>query len=367
MERSNEFSIYPSQSARHLLHILYWVMMLFFIMAITSYSFKAGIFNTENVLFSCSVLFNTILIHYFVCYFGFRHVRKKRWVLIVLDILAIYALSLLITTCSLTFLRYLRPDNTVIARLYQQFTVNSIRKPFDSELILWIFSLIIWFNTFGIIIKLVKDFHESSLEKFAIAQEKNSMEISFLRAQIQPHFLFNTLNSIYGLIIHNEEASKVVIQLSNLLRFSLYDSAKEHITLKDEIEFLTNYLLLEKMRYKESRVQIEYDFEQIENKEKIIKPLILINFIENAFKHGINATIKNAWIKLSMTEKEGILTFHSANNKPVGAAGKKSNESTGGVGLKNVRRRLELEYQTRYSLDIKETEDVYEVALILKL
>jgi sensor histidine kinase YesM len=191
------------------------------------------------------------------------------------------------------------------------------------------------------------------------------MEISFLRAQIQPHFLFNTLNSIYGLIIQNEEASKVVIQLSNLLRFSLYDSVKDHITLKEEIDFLSNYLLLEKMRYKESRVQIDYDFEQIENKEKIIKPLILINFIENAFKHGVNATIQSAWIKLSMTEKEGILIFRSANNKPVTA--KRKTESTGGLGLKNVRRRLELEYQTRYSLDIKDTDDVYEVALILKL
>ncbi|SDG14518.1 GHKL domain-containing protein [Chitinophaga filiformis] len=367
MERSNEFSIYPNESAKRLLHILYWVMMLFFIMAITSYSFKASVFNTKSALFSTGVLFNTILIHYFVCYFGFQHIRKRRWVLMILDILAIYLVSLLITTSSLNLLKYLFPEDAVITRLYQNFAVNSFRKAFNGELLLWILSLIIWFNTFGIIIKIGKDFHESSLEKLAIAQEKNSMEISFLRAQIQPHFLFNTLNSIYGLIIHNEEASKVVIQLSNLLRFSLYDSAKEHITLKEEIEFLTNYLLLEKMRYKESRVQIEYDFEQVENKEKIIKPLILINFIENAFKHGINATIRSAWIKLSMTEKDGILTFHSANNKPVAATGKRNNESTGGLGLKNVRRRLELEYQTRYSLDIKETDDVYEVALILKL
>jgi hypothetical protein len=365
MERSSEFSIYPNRSVKHLLHLLYWVLMLFFIMVITSYSFRASVFSTESMLFSCGVLVNTILVHYFVCNFVFRHVMRQRWVLIVLDIPAVYIISLLTTTCTLTWLRYFRPENAIVDRLYKQFTVHSIGKPFEGELILWILSLLIWFNTVGIIIKIVKDFHESSLEKFAIAQEKNSMEISFLRAQIQPHFLFNTLNSIYGLIIHNEEASNVVIQLSNLLRFSLYDSAKGHITLKEEIEFLSNYLLLEKMRYKESRVQIEYDFGQIENKEKIIKPLILINFIENAFKHGINATIKHAWIKLSMTEKEGILTFHSANNKPI--TSKKTHESAGGLGLKNVRRRLELEYQTRYSLDIKETDEVYEVSLILKL
>ncbi|BAV04878.1 two-component system sensor protein, no kinase domain [Filimonas lacunae] len=259
------------------------------------------------------------------------------------------------------------PQNTFVLRLYQQFAMQSLARPFHSELIIWICSFIIWFNPLGVIIKIAKDFHESSVEKLAIAQEKKSMEISFLRAQIQPHFLFNSLNSIYGLVIDNEEASKVVIQLSNLLRFSLYDSAKEHITLQEEIAFLSNYLLLEKMRYKESRVQIEYDFEEIESKEKIIKPLILISFIENAFKHGINASINNAWIRLALKEKDGILTFHAANNKPVAALGKKNTESGGGVGLKNVRRRLELEYQMRYSLDIKETDDVYEVALVLKL
>lgn len=285
----------------------------------------------------------------------------------ILDFLVIYLVSLLITTGSLNVLRHQYPENEVILRLYQRFTVNSFRKIFDSELLLWISSFIIWFSTSGIIIKIVKDFHESSLEKLAIAQEKNSMEINFLRAQIQPHFLFNALNSIYGLIIENEKASKVVIQLADLLRFSLYDSAKKYITLREEIGFLSNYLLLEKMRHKESRVQIEYDFGKIENQERIITPLILITFIENAFKHGINASIKNAWIKLSITEKEGLLTFHAANNKPIVTIGKKNNETTGNLGLKNVRRRLELEYQMRYSLDINETDDVYEVTLVLKL
>jgi len=367
MDRNNEFSIYPSQSVKNALHVLYWMLMFFFITFITSYSFKANVFNEVNVLFSSSVLLNTMLIHYFVCYFSFQHIRKKRRALILLDILGVYILAVLITTCSLTFLKYFRPENAVIGKLHQRYAVNSFEKVFSGELLIWIFSFIIWFNTLGIIIKIVKDFHESSLEKLAIANEKNSMEINFLRAQIQPHFLFNSLNSIYGLVLDNEEASKVIIQLSNLLRFSLYDTEKGSITLREEIDFLVNYLLLEKMRHKESRVQIEYDFNQIENNEKTIKPLILINFIENAFKHGINASINNTWVKLAVTEKEGLLTFRASNNKPAVTTGKKSNEKSSGLGLKNVRRRLELEYHTRYNLDIKETEDVYEVALVIKL
>lgn len=367
MERNNEFSLYSSLSMRHFLHILYWTGMLYFIMFITSYSLHGNIFNTDNTLFACAVLFNTILIHYFICNVVFRHVRQRQWLVLVADILLIYLASLYIKTGALYMIRQLYPANEVVARLYTQFSTGSLQKPFTGDRLVWVSSFIVWFNALGVIIKIVKDFHESSLEKLAIAQERNNMEINFLRAQIQPHFLFNSLNSIYGLVIDNEEASRVVIQLSNLLRFSLYDSAKEHITLREEIEFLSSYLLLEKMRYKESRVKIEYNFEQIDNKEKIIKPLILINFIENAFKHGINASINNAWIKLSVTEKEGLLTFHAANNKPPAPGNKKQGDGAGGLGLKNVRRRLELEYHTRYSLDIKDTDDTYEVALVLKL
>jgi LytS/YehU family sensor histidine kinase len=238
---------------------------------------------------------------------------------------------------------------------------------FNRKIIIGVLSFTIWFNIPGIILKILKDYHESTLEKLAIAQEKNTMEINFLRAQIQPHFLFNSLNTVYGLVIENEKASKVVIQLANLLRFSLYGSTKEHITLKEEIEFLTNYLQLEKLRHKESRVQIDYDFEQVQNGEKIIKPLILINFIENAFKHSINASIQNTWIKLSITEKEGMLTFHAVNNKPVASVAKKEPATVGGLGLKNVRRRLELEYHERHMLNIKETDNQYEVALVLML
>jgi sensor histidine kinase YesM len=368
MDRNSEFSVYPSLTVRVALHILYWVLMLFFILVITSYSFRVKVFDSENVLFSCAVLFSTLFIHYFVCYFSFNHIRTKKWLLVLLDIFVVYALSVLVTTSALTLLKHLHPGNAVVERLHQRFAVNSIARFFSGELVIWIFSFIIWFNAIGIIIKIAKDFYESSLEKFAIAQEKNSMEINFLRAQIQPHFLFNSLNSIYGLVLENEEASKVILQLSNLLRFSLYDSAREYITLREEVDFLTNYIILERMRHKESLVQIEYDFNQVENCEKTIKPLILINFIENAFKHGINASVKNRWVKLVMEEKDGLLTFRVANNKPPVTSRKKNMEqSGGGLGLKNVRRRLELEYHTRYSLDIKETEEMYEVVLVIKL
>lgn len=367
MDRNNEFSVYPNQTIKHVLHVLYWVLMFLFIVVITSYSFRTAVFNEDNVLFSGSVLLNTIIIHYFICHFAFRHIRKKRWVMVLVDILLVYVLSVIITTGSLTFLKYSRHQNVVIDRLYERYAVTHWENIFSGALLIWILSFIIWFNTLGIVIKIVKDFHESSLEKLAIAHEKNSMEINFLRAQIQPHFFFNSLNSIYGLVLENEEATKVIIQLSNLLRFSLYDSEKGSITLKEEIDFLISYLLLEKMRHKESRVQIEYNFNEIENTEKTIKPLILINFIENAFKHGINANINNTWVRIAITEKEGILTFRAANNKPAASPNKKSSEKPSGLGLKNVRRRLELEYHTRYSLDIKETEEVYEVALIIKL
>ncbi|MFT3823317.1 MAG: sensor histidine kinase [Chitinophagaceae bacterium] len=369
MELSNEFSIYRTRKGRVLIHILYWLGLSFFVQFVNTFSFNLSPFSKECILFTLGVTIAVIVVHYFICHFMFRHIRKKKWLLVAFDLVMVYVLYFLILKLVLIVVMRLYPNHAGFVMLDNNLSVSNLWNISNRRrsLVIGILSFIVWYNGPGLILKIAKDYHESTQEKLAIARERNSMEINFLRAQIQPHFLFNSLNSIYGLVIENEKASKVVIQLADLLRFSLYDSTREHITLKEEVGFLTNYLQLEKIRHKESRVQIEYDFSRIGNLEKTIKPLMLVNFVENAFKHGINASIHNAWIKLSITEKDGLLTFHSVNNKPVAAINKKTNESAGGLGLKNVQRRLELEYPARYKLDVHETTDAYEVVLILHL
>lgn len=367
MWRDNHFSIYPNQSTRVALHILYWIIVYFFTLFINGFSFEGNIFNPPNLLFSTSTILTTALVHYFICYVTFPKVRQKKWLQVILHLFFVYIASVLLARTSLVILKDLFPNSRMIVLSYNMFKLDTLRNIFSYSVVLWTLSITIWYNILGIAIKVGKDFYENWQEKLAVIREKNTMELNFLRAQIQPHFLFNALNSIYGLVLENEEASKVVLQLSDLLRFSLYGSAKGEITLREEMEFLTNYILLEKMRHKKSRVSIDYNFEAVENREARITPLILVNFIENAFKHGINASIKNTWVNVVMTEQAGILTFEVSNNKPAPTAVKKKDDQSSGVGLMNVKRRLELEYPDRFSLDIKETEDIYSIKLIIKL
>jgi sensor histidine kinase YesM len=368
MPGNNKFSIYPSQSAKIQLHIFYWIVFYFFILFVSRLSFNLSLFDLINVLFSCGELLIIILIHYFLSYFTFPYVRKKKWHIVLINLLLVYLISIMGATVIFKALKELYPKSEIMSIDYKRYGVNHFSKLFSFNAALWVLINIIWYTIPGMFIKIIKDTYENLQEKLAIIKEKNAIELNFLRAQIQPHFLFNSLNNIYGLVIDNEPASQAVLQLSNLLRFSIHDGKKGNITLKEEIVFLTNYILLEKIRHKENRVQINYDFEKIENVEHPIKPLILVNFIENAFKHGINASIKKMWVNIAVTEEGGFLTFRIANNKPkITSSNPIISNKSSGIGLSNVRRRLELEYYECYSLDVKETDDLFEVVLVIKL
>ncbi len=368
MQGNNKLSIYPNQLTKTIVHTIYWIVFYFFMLFVNGISFKTNLFNTINVLFSCGNLFVIILIHYLLSYYAFNNVRKRKWGFVLINLLLAYLILIMGLTLTLKVLKELHPENNVIFLEYQRFAVNDFTKIFSFNSVLFVLINAVWYIIPGITIKIIKDTYENLQEKSAIIQEKNTMELSFLRAQIQPHFLFNSLNNIYGLVIDNEPASQAVLQLSNLLRFTIHDSKKNNVTLKEEIVFLTNYILLEKIRQKETRVQINYDFDKIENIEQPLKPLILVNFIENAFKHGVNASTKNMWVNIKMTEERGLLTFRIANNKPpITANNPITNNKNSGIGLSNVRRRLGLEYHECYSLDIKETEDMFEAVLVIKL
>lgn len=368
MPGNNKFSIYPSQLVKVLLHIFYWIAFYFFILFISRLSFNLDLFNPINVFFSAGELLIIISIHYFLSYFTFPYVRKKIWRIVFINLLLVYLISIMGTTVIFKTLKELYPKSQIITIEYDRYAIDHFTKLFSYNSALWVLINIVWYTIPGMFIKIIKDTYENLQEKLAIIKEKNTIELNFLRAQIQPHFLFNSLNNIYGLVIDNEPASQALLQLSDLLRFSIHDGKKTNITLKEEIVFLTNYILLEKIRHKENRVQITFDFEKIVSKEQPIKPLILVNFIENAFKHGVNASIKKMWVNIEMAEEDGVLTFRVSNNKPrLTAINPMVNISSTGIGLSNVQRRLELEYHECYSLDVKDTEDTFEVILVIKL
>jgi hypothetical protein len=193
-------------------------------------------------------------------------------------------------------------------------------------------------------------------------REKMNAELSYLKAQINPHFLFNTLNSIYSLAIQkSDETSTAVVKLSGMMRYVLSESANEFVSLEKEIIYITNYIDLQKIRFEES-ISLEFMVKG-DLIGKKIAPLILISFIENAFKHGVNAEEDSEIkIKIDIAEKQ---LFLSVFNKKVTVHISEENKS--GLGVENTKNRLEHLYPNIHKLTIYDTEKEYLVELSMNI
>ncbi|SMC88859.1 GHKL domain-containing protein [Moheibacter sediminis] len=171
-----------------------------------------------------------------------------------------------------------------------------------------------------------------------LLKEKTETELNFLKSQINPHFLFNTLNNIYSLARKkSDETPDVVLKLSKLLRFVLYETKDKFITISREIEFLNDYIDLQKIRFSE-RLKIEFKYE-IDDLETQIMPLVLIPFVENAFKHGASQSVDESYILIDLKIKENELFLSVENSFEI-----QNSDEPQGIGLKNIKRQLELFY-----------------------
>lgn len=192
-----------------------------------------------------------------------------------------------------------------------------------------------------------------------LQQNNLKAELEQLKSQVNPHFLFNTLNNLLVLMRTDaEKAAQVLLGLSDLLRYQLYDSAREKISLAKDIEFMSNLLELEKLR--------KNDFEYTIRSEGLSKdislpPFLFIPFVENAIKHGAS-TVGHSYLTVGFAVNDGHLLFSAENSKPV-----VKNRTVGGIGLKNIRRRLQLLYPETHSLQITDETDKYSVRLTLPL
>ena len=194
-----------------------------------------------------------------------------------------------------------------------------------------------------------------------LIRDKLETELKFLRNQTNPHFLFNTLNNIYALARKkSDETADVVMKLSKLLRFMLYETKNEQIRISDEIKVLDDYIELEKLRYND-RLTLSF-IHDIDNENEPIAPLLLIPFVENAFKHGASESRFESYINLEMVLQDGILEFCIENSKEQN--GKRVYDEN--IGLRNVRRQLELLYG-EHEVSIKSEATVFKVFLKINL
>ncbi|MEI8005097.1 MAG: histidine kinase [Bacteroidota bacterium] len=229
----------------------------------------------------------------------------------------------------------------------------------------WVFNdirLILIFFIYSLLIRLAINWYENQKLQADFTNQKQISELALLRSQVNPHFFFNTLNNIYSLVYQkSDDAPEAVMKLSSIMRYMLYDATTDKVLLDKEIEYLKSFIELEKLRLRNK------DFVSLTingaSEGKTIAPMILIPFVENAFKHA-SRSVPAPGIMVTINVESGEIVFGVKNY--IRKNQHAPNDKQGGIGLINIRRRLELLYPQRYSLNINTAEDVFIVKLTIR-
>jgi len=195
-----------------------------------------------------------------------------------------------------------------------------------------------------------------------LEKEKLATELKYLKAQINPHFLFNTLNNLYYFVVNNSpKAPDMVMRLSNMLDYILYKSQKDRVPLKDELDTITHFIELEKVRYGE---RLEVSFMNQGDQTYPVSPLLLLSIVENAFKHGASGDIHNPCIRINIEAKNNAIKANVWNTKS-NKLGELNDSYKVGIGLDNLRKQLNLIYRDHHQLSIEDNEHSFRVSLVI--
>jgi len=213
------------------------------------------------------------------------------------------------------------------------------------------------------VLSLLRHWYASDRRTQRLRQERLTAELAMLRSQVHPHFLFNTLNNLYALTLQkSDRAPEVVLKLSELLDYMLYESRADTVPVEREATLLTHYLDLERMRHGPG-VRIDWRSD-LQVPQRII-PLLLLPLVENCFKHGVSRSGEGAWVELALSSTSSDILFTARNSLPAGGAepATASENGSGGIGLRNVQERLRLHYAGRSSFSAEIRDGVYDVRL----
>ncbi len=329
---------------RFFIHAAFWISFIALFMLI-----YGPVFDNFPWLFLSSMVMLpfTMLVVYSVNYLILPSlVKQKKYLLLGLIILLILALEpplprILVMKLSgeeITFKNFL--------------DYNLLPFYFETGLIVFI----------ALSIKLFKERDREQKQKNLLEKQKLESELNALKSQLNAHFLFNTLNNLYGLAKKSSDQTAVgILMLSEMLHFVLYECSIDKYPIQKEIDFIKNYIELEKLRYGK-RLQIAL-IEDLEHTEFEIAPLLLFPFIENSFKHGASKKVKDVWIKIHITTKPQVLVFAVENNKKADQA--VNPQISGGVGLENVQKRLEFLYPRQHKLSIRSDDSKFSIRLTI--
>jgi len=218
----------------------------------------------------------------------------------------------------------------------------------------------------GILVKMVRMSIQSQLQEAQSIAEHTRSELGILQSQLSPHFLFNTLNNLYGISIsQHEKIPPLLLKLSDLLRYSVYESKELLVPLKDEITYIRNYIEFEKLRIGE-RLTLNTDLDSVADHQVKIAPMLFIVFIENAFKHSKNTPEEKIFIDISLRVNNDSVLFSVKNSYHKAIDNHNIQLKNSGLGLENVTKRLELQYPHKYILKTEDDGEIYSINLELK-
>lgn len=345
---------------RIILHFSFWIS-IYSIFTIYATIFGWGSFINQAII-GIFILPTDIFGVYFTIYILFPFFfKRKRYFL--------FGLSTLVFIIFLVFIITIPIEYYVISKLFPQLKEIGFKKFLESRF-MWdivVKSMIIGFATS---IKIGKEWIKNSQKRQDLEKQKlqielklKEAELNFLKSQINPHFLFNAINNLYGLTRKkSNNAPDVLLKISSLLDYMLYEVKNDHIELSKEINNIQNFIDIQRLRYDD---EININFNSRINQNRLyIAPLLLMPLIENCFKHGLDEQIGKASIYIDITVNNSVLTLLTKNSKPQIVTESNINS---GIGLTNLKKRLQLEYKNRNSLNINETSSTFEVELKINL
>lgn len=341
-------------------HIIFWVIYYLFCLLTYFHDGLEKLGFANWIILQASEVFFHVLTQMIFCYSLLYWLLPKLW-----DKKRYLSFSILLIFLSIAIYWMYYLEHIFVFKAIHFHAGMKFR---PTDVVRW-FTLISLFTYFPIsagltiVIRILKNFYLKQKENQLLTRENANAELQLLKAQIHPHFLFNTLNNIYSFTLSkSSEAPALVEKLSDTIHYMITDCKTEAVPLQKELKMLEDYIGLESVRYGD-RLELSLDITD-DYQNKSIAPLLMIPFVENCFKHGTSMTLGKQWIRLKIQLNDDILYFNLSNSKPLQPVLAKNKN---GIGLSNVQKRLALLYPDKHRLKITTAGDVFNVRMEIEL
>ena len=336
-------------------HILFWVLYSLFYFYLIIGRFPVELAINRTLLM---VLIQLPLVYLNIFIFIPKLFVKKKYFIYIFSIL----LLLIASNVLFELIIEARPELFNINYEFHRIPPPPPKLPGTKNIINYLLS--IFLLLLSTLVEMASIASQKEKETAELKGDRLNAELKFLKSQINPHFLFNTLNNLYALsLTQSEKTSEVILQLSEMLKYNLYEASnKEKVNLLTEIEYIKNYIHLFQLKDEPLKEQISFEYELTQTAE--LAPMLLIPFVENAFKHSDITNNEKAKINIQLNVVANKLKFQITNSQPTHPQEK---DHTGGIGIENVKRRLNLLYPDQHKLTIESTKNAFQVYLEIKL